>query len=86
MKLGVRTHRDLDLGRLTAIDGQANYYHVDFHNRLFNVAPFNLFNPAALRAGQCGRRDHGRRGCGRHLAIWRALPVLRRDLLQQLGL
>jgi hypothetical protein len=44
-ELGVRSHRDLDLGWLTGIDGQANYYHVDFHNRLFNVAPFNLFNP-----------------------------------------
>jgi len=42
---GVRTQHDLDLGILTGIEGQANYYHVDFHNRLFNVAPFNLFNP-----------------------------------------
>ncbi|HKB95518.1 MAG TPA: TonB-dependent receptor [Rhizomicrobium sp.] len=42
---GVRTRHDLDLGILTGIEGQANYYHVDFHNRLFNVAPFNLFNP-----------------------------------------
>ena len=44
-ELGVRSHYDLDLGFLTGIEGQANYYHVDFHNRLFNVAPFNLFNP-----------------------------------------
>jgi iron complex outermembrane receptor protein len=44
-ELGVRTQYDLDWGVLTGIDGQANYYHVDFHNRLFNVAPFNLFNP-----------------------------------------
>lgn len=44
-ELGIRTQHDLDLGWLTGIDGQANYYHVDFHNRLFNVAPFNLFNP-----------------------------------------
>ena len=45
-ELGIRTqHDDLDWGLLTGIDGQANYYHVDFHNRLFNVAPFNLFNP-----------------------------------------
>ena len=42
---GVRAHYELDLGPLTGIEGQANYYHVDFHNRLFNVAPFNLFNP-----------------------------------------
>jgi iron complex outermembrane receptor protein len=42
---GVRAHYDLDMGFLTGIEGQANYYHVDFHNRLFNVAPFNLFNP-----------------------------------------
>ena len=44
-ELGIRTQHDLDLGPLTGIEGQANYYHVDFHNRLFNVAPFNLFNP-----------------------------------------
>jgi len=44
-EVGVRTHYDLDLGLITGIEGQANYYHVDFHNRLFNVAPFNLFNP-----------------------------------------
>ena len=34
-----------DLGPLTSIDGQANYYHVDFYNRLFNVATFNFINP-----------------------------------------
>lgn len=44
-ELGVRSSRELDWGFITGIDGQANYYHVDFHNRLFNVAPFNLFNP-----------------------------------------
>jgi len=44
-ELGIRSHHDLDLGPLTGLDGQINYYHVDFHNRLFNVAPFNLFNP-----------------------------------------
>lgn len=44
-ELGIRTQHDLDWGILTGIEGQANYYHVDFHNRLFNVAPFNLFNP-----------------------------------------
>jgi iron complex outermembrane recepter protein len=42
---GVRTQRQVDLGPLTAIEGQVNYYHVDFYNRLFNVATFNFINP-----------------------------------------
>ncbi len=42
---GVRTSRQLDLGWLTGVDGQINYYHVDFYNRLFNVATYNFINP-----------------------------------------
>lgn len=42
---GIRTSRELDLGLLTGIDGQVNYYHVDFYNRLFNVATYNFINP-----------------------------------------
>ncbi len=42
---GIRTKRDLDLGFLTGAEGQANYYHVDFSNRLLNVATFNFINP-----------------------------------------
>lgn len=33
-ELGLRGSRDLDLGPLTSIEGQANVYHVDFANRL----------------------------------------------------
>ncbi len=44
---GVRSHRQLDLGPLTSIDGQASYYHVDFSNRLFNIAAYNFINPGA---------------------------------------
>jgi len=44
-ELGVRSHHALDFGFLTSFDGQANIYHVDFSNRLFNVAPFNFINP-----------------------------------------
>ncbi len=43
---GVRTHRNVDLGFLTSIEGQASYYHVDFSNRILNVAPYNFINPA----------------------------------------
>ena len=43
---GVRTHRSVDLGWLTSVDGQASYYHVDFSNRILNVAPYNFINPA----------------------------------------
>ncbi len=45
-EVGVRTHRPLELGWLTSIDGQANYYHVDFSNRILNIAPYNFINPA----------------------------------------
>lgn len=45
-EVGARTKMTLNGGFITAIEGQANYYHVDFANRLFNVAPFNFINPA----------------------------------------
>ena len=45
-EVGARTHHSLELGVLTGIDGQINYYHVDFSNRLLNVAPYNFINPA----------------------------------------
>ncbi len=43
---GARTHRSVDLGLLTSVDGQISAYHVDFSNRLLNVAPYNFINPA----------------------------------------
>ncbi len=42
---GIRSRRDIDLGPITSIQGQANYYHVNFSNRLFNVTTFNFINP-----------------------------------------
>jgi iron complex outermembrane receptor protein len=42
---GIRTKRDLDLGFLTSVQGQASYYHVDFSNRLLNVATYSFINP-----------------------------------------
>jgi outer membrane receptor protein involved in Fe transport len=44
---GVRTKYALSNPFLTAIEGQANYYHVDFANRLLNVAAYNFINPGA---------------------------------------
>jgi hypothetical protein len=35
----------LDLGLIDSVDGQASLYHVDFRNRLLNVAPYNFINP-----------------------------------------
>jgi outer membrane receptor protein involved in Fe transport len=43
-ELGARTQRDL--GGDLSIEGQASIYHVDFRNRLLNVAPYNFINPA----------------------------------------
>jgi hypothetical protein len=45
-ELGVRTKRAVSLGFITGVEGQANVYHVDFSNRLLNVAPYNFINPA----------------------------------------
>jgi hypothetical protein len=44
-EVGVRTKRPLELGPLTSVEGQVNYYHVDFSNRILNVAPYNFINP-----------------------------------------
>lgn len=35
---GIRSRRSLNLGPLTAIEGQINYYHVDFKDRLLSVS------------------------------------------------
>ena len=43
---GLRTRRSVEMGVLTGVEGQVNYYHVNFSNRLFNVAPYNFINPA----------------------------------------
>jgi outer membrane receptor protein involved in Fe transport len=45
-ELGVRSKRTVSLGFITGVEGQANVYHVDFSNRLLNVAPYNFINPA----------------------------------------
>ena len=45
-EVGARGHTDLEWGFITGVEGQASYYHVDFSNRLLNVAPYNFINPA----------------------------------------
>ena len=42
---GLRSRFELDWGGLTSIDGQINYYHVNFSNRLLNVATYSFINP-----------------------------------------
>jgi hypothetical protein len=42
---GARTKRDVDWGFVSSVEGQVSYYHVEFSNRLFNVATFNFINP-----------------------------------------
>ena len=46
-ELGVRSHRALAFGPLTSFDGQASAYHVNFSNRLLNIAAYNFINPGA---------------------------------------
>ncbi len=35
---GIRSHRQVSLGPITAIESQLNYYHVDFSNRLLQIS------------------------------------------------
>ncbi len=45
-EFGARTKHALNLGILTGFEGQANFYHVNFANRLLNIAAYNFINPA----------------------------------------
>ena len=38
-EVGVRGNRELDLGAVSRIEGQANLYHVDFSNRILQISP-----------------------------------------------
>jgi hypothetical protein len=37
-ELGLREHRAVDFGPVTAIEGQINFYHVDFYDRLLQIS------------------------------------------------
>jgi hypothetical protein len=41
-EIGLRSHRNFDFGPLTGIEGQVNYYHVDFSNRLLSISPTSV--------------------------------------------
>jgi outer membrane receptor protein involved in Fe transport len=59
-EVGARTHRQLDAGPITGIDGQVSVYHVDFSNRLLNIAPYNFINPGpAILANVGGVTTNG---------------------------
>jgi iron complex outermembrane recepter protein len=45
--LGLRSNHELDWGWLTSVEGQVNYYHVNFSDRLLNIAAYNFINPGA---------------------------------------
>ncbi len=78
-EVGVRTKRTLDLGVLTGFEGQANYYHVDFSNRILNIAPYNFINPAPsilVNVGGVttdGVDIEGTLHFGRHFSLYNAL-------------
>ncbi len=38
-EVGLRSHHGFNFGPLTGVDGQVNYYHVDFSNRLLQISP-----------------------------------------------
>ena len=41
---GVRTSHQLDMGGVTALDGQLNVYHVDFKDRLLSISPTSVIS------------------------------------------
>ncbi|WP_380780542.1 TonB-dependent receptor [Sphingomonas sp. R86520] len=47
---GLRTHHALDLGPITAFEGQISYYHVDFSNRLLAISPTQTITAIASGA------------------------------------
>jgi outer membrane receptor protein involved in Fe transport len=47
---GLRTRRALDLGPITAFEGQISYYHVDFSNRLLAISPTQTITAIASGA------------------------------------
>jgi iron complex outermembrane receptor protein len=53
-ELGVRSQRQVDLGILTGVSGQASVYHVNFKNRLLNIAAYNFINPGAAVLANVG--------------------------------
>jgi outer membrane receptor protein involved in Fe transport len=57
---GVRTKRTFDAGPFTGFQGEATIYHVNFRDRLLNIAPFNFINPApAILANVGGVTTNG---------------------------
>ncbi len=44
---GVRGKLNVNIGPLTSVEGQVSAYHVDFSNRLLNIAAYNFINPGA---------------------------------------
>jgi hypothetical protein len=41
---GLRTSHQLDMGGVTAFDGQLNFYHVDFKDRLLQISPTSVIS------------------------------------------
>ena len=59
-EVGARTKRSVNAGVLTGVEGQLSAYHVDFSNRLLNVAPFSFINPGpAILANVGGVKTNG---------------------------
>lgn len=79
---GVRTRRTFE-GPITSLDGQITLYHVEFKNRLLNIAPFNFINPApAILANVGGVTTNGidvagTIGLGEHVQLYNAISYNR---------
>ena len=59
-ELGARAKGEVNAGILTSFEGQASVYHVNFSNRLLNIAPFNFINPGpAILANVGGVTTNG---------------------------
>lgn len=83
---GVRGNHALDMGTLTAIDGQVNVYHVDFSDRLLSISPTPVIsaiiggNPVLANVGSV-RTDGidlaATLHFGRHVSFYNALSYNR---------
>jgi iron complex outermembrane receptor protein len=83
---GVRGNHALDMGALTAIDGQVNIYHVDFSDRLLSISPTPVIsaiiggNPVLANVGSVrtdGIDFAATAHFGRHVSFYNALSYNR---------
>jgi len=91
---GLRTSHQLDLGGVSAIDGQVNIYHVDFKDRLLQISPTPVItsiiggNPVLANVGSVktdGIDLSGTLHFGRTFSLYNALSYNRSEYQDNYG-